>query len=119
MGELMFLAHRIPFPPDRGDRIRSFHILRHIARRRPVHLLGFVDNEADRKAAKELLPMLASLHIEIRDKSRLRAGIEALMLGEPVSVAAFGSRRIMRMVPNPRAARPRMVVGSGTGVKVT
>jgi len=106
MGELMFLAHRIPFPPDRGDRIRSFHILRHIAQRRPVHLLGFVDNEEDRKAAKELMPMLASLHIEIRDKSRFRAGIEALMLGEPISVTAFGSRRIMRMVDQLLAERP-------------
>ena len=106
MGELMFLAHRIPFPPDRGDRIRSFHILRHLAQRRPVHLLGFVDNEEDRKSAKELMPMLASLHIEIRDKSRLRAGIEALMLGEPISVTAFGSRRITRMVDQLLAERP-------------
>jgi sugar transferase (PEP-CTERM/EpsH1 system associated) len=106
MSELMFLAHRIPFPPDRGDRIRSFHILRHLARLRPVHLLGFVDSEEDRKAAKELLPMLASLHIEIRDKSRLRAGIEALVLGEPVSLTAFGSRRIMRMVDQLLDERP-------------
>lgn len=106
MGELIFLAHRIPYPPDRGDRIRSFHILRHLARRRPIHLLGFVDDDEDRKAAKELLPMLASLHIEVRGKSMLRAGLEALMLGEPVSVAAFGSRRIMRMVDQLLAERP-------------
>lgn len=106
MNEVIFLAHRIPYPPDRGDRIRSFHILRHIARHRPVHLLGFVDNEEDRKAAKELMPILASLHMEVRSKSRLRAGAEALMLGEPVSVAAFGSRRIMRMVDELLATRP-------------
>lgn len=106
MGELMFLAHRIPFPPDRGDRIRSFHMLRHLAALKPVHLLGFVDSEEDRKAAKELLPMLASLHIEVRSKSKARAGLEALMLGEPVSVAAFGSRRIMRMVDQLLVERP-------------
>ena len=106
MGEIIFLTHRIPFPPDRGDRIRSFHILRHLARYRPVHLLGFVDSKEDRKAAKELLPMLASLHIEIRAKSRLRAGLESLMLGEPVSIAAFGSRRIMRTVDKLLADRP-------------
>ena len=106
MNELIFLAHRIPFPPDRGDRIRSFHMLRHIAAKRPVHLLGFVDNEADRKAAKELMPMLASLHIEVRRKSKLRAGIEALALGEPVSITAFGSRRIMKTVDELLADRP-------------
>lgn len=106
MGEILFLAHRIPFPPDRGDRIRSFHILTHLARQRPVHLVGFVDDEKDRKAAKELLPMLASLHIEVRRKSRLRAGIEALALGEPISVAAFGSRRIIKTVDELLHDRP-------------
>jgi len=106
MGEMIFLAHRIPFPPDRGDRIRSFHLLGHLARTHRIHLLGFVDSDADRKAAKELLPMLASLHIEVRSKSKLRAGIEALLLGEPISVAAFGSRRIMRMVDQLLVDRP-------------
>ena len=106
MDELIFLAHRIPFPPDRGDRIRSFHMLRHIAQRRPVHLLGFVDNDDDRKAAKELLPILASLHMEVRSKSKIRAGLEALLLGEPISIAAFGSRRIMRMVDHLLTSRP-------------
>ena len=52
MGDIIFLAHRIPFQPDRGDRIRSFHFLRHIAAKRPVHLIGFVDDDEDRQAAK-------------------------------------------------------------------
>ena len=106
MGDILFLAHRIPFPPDRGDRIRSFHILQHLARRRPVHLVGFVDSAEDKKAAKALLPILASLHIEVRRKSRARAGVEALLFGDPVSVAAFGSRRIMRTVDQLLADRP-------------
>lgn len=104
-GEIIFLAHRIPYPPDRGDRIRGFHILHHIARLRPVHLLGFVDSKEDEDAAKALLPMLASLHVEVRAKSTLRAGLEALLLREPVSVAAFRSRRIKRTTSRLLAGR--------------
>ncbi len=106
MGDILFLAHRIPFPPDRGDRIRSFHFLRHIAAKRPVHLVGFVDDDEDRQAAKELLPILASLHIEKRSRSRIRSGIEALLLGDPVSVAAFASRRIMQTVDDLLDSKP-------------
>jgi len=106
MGEILFLAHRIPFPPDRGDRIRSFHFLRHMAATRPVHLVGFVDDNRDRKAAKELLAIVASLHMEVRSKSRWRAGAESLLLGNPVSIAAFGSRRIMRTVDKLLTKRP-------------
>ena len=102
----MLFRSRIPFPPDRGDRIRSFHFLRHLASKRPVHLIGFVDDDEDRKSAKELLPILASLHMEVRSKSRLRAGMEALIWGEPVSLMAFSSRRIMQKVDDLLANKP-------------
>ena len=45
--ELLFLAHRIPYPPDRGDKIRSWHVLRHLARHARVHLACFADDAAD------------------------------------------------------------------------
>jgi sugar transferase (PEP-CTERM/EpsH1 system associated) len=45
--ELLFLAHRIPYPPNRGDKIRSWHILRHLARHAKVHLACFADDADD------------------------------------------------------------------------
>ena len=47
MEDLIFLAHRIPYPPDKGDKIRSWHMLRHLARDWRVHLGAFVDDPAD------------------------------------------------------------------------
>lgn len=47
MGDVLFLAHRIPYPPDKGDKIRSWNMLRHIAGRAKVHLGAFVDDPAD------------------------------------------------------------------------
>ena len=41
MGETLFLAHRVPFPPDRGDKIRSHHLLKALARRGAVHVGTF------------------------------------------------------------------------------
>jgi sugar transferase (PEP-CTERM/EpsH1 system associated) len=36
--EILFLAHRFPYPPDRGDRIRSWNILRYLSQRANVSL---------------------------------------------------------------------------------
>jgi len=47
MEDLLFLAHRIPYPPDKGDKIRSWHMLKHLATRWRVHLGAFVDDPAD------------------------------------------------------------------------
>ncbi|KQM56580.1 glycosyl transferase family 1 [Sphingomonas sp. Leaf208] len=88
---LLFLAHRVPFPPDRGDKIRSFHILQYLAKRTPVHLVAFADDEADFDPPAVLTDMLASCTILPRRKSQKRAAIEALATGKPVSLTAFAS----------------------------
>ncbi|HTK78902.1 MAG TPA: TIGR03087 family PEP-CTERM/XrtA system glycosyltransferase [Rhizomicrobium sp.] len=43
MRELLFLAHRIPYPPDKGDKIRSFHILQYLSQLFEIRLGCFSD----------------------------------------------------------------------------
>ncbi|KQS51058.1 MULTISPECIES: glycosyltransferase [unclassified Sphingomonas] len=86
---LLFLAHRVPFPPDRGDKIRSFHILQYLAKRTRVHLVAFADDAADVDPPAAFTDMLASCTIVPRTKSQKRAAVEALATGRPVSLTAF------------------------------
>ena len=44
---LLYLTHRIPYPPNKGDKVRSFNILRHLAERHQVYLGTFVDDPDD------------------------------------------------------------------------
>lgn len=106
MGELLFLAHRIPFPPDRGDKIRSHAILKALAARGPVHVATFGETEAD-MAAEPQLASLASSHLLVqRTISNLRAGLNALPSGKPVSLTAFDSPDIHHYVSRLLATRP-------------
>ncbi len=91
MSDLLFLAHRVPFPPDRGDKIRSFHVLRYLGARMRVHLVAFADDAADRDPPAAFTDMLASCTILPRGKSQARAGLEALATRRPVSLTAFAS----------------------------
>ena len=88
---LLLLAHRIPFPPDRGDKIRGFHILQYLATRTQVHLVAFADDAADFDPPAAFTDMLASCTILPRSKSQKRAAVEALASGKPVSLTAFAS----------------------------
>ena len=45
MATVLYLAHRLPFPPDKGDKVRTHHILRALAERHRV-LLGLPRCEA-------------------------------------------------------------------------
>jgi len=60
MEELLFLAHRIPYPPNKGDKIRSFHILKHLARHYRIHLAAFVDDPKDMKYVRDMESMCES-----------------------------------------------------------
>ena len=105
-GEILFLAHRMPFPPDRGDKIRSSHILRHLATLGPVHVATFAENDAD-LAQEPTLARLATSHCLVpRTKPLPLAGAEALLRRQPVSVSAFHSPRLVAYVTKVLAERP-------------
>ena len=55
MQDLLFLAHRIPFPPDKGDKIRAWNIFRHLARTHRMHLWDSVVCAASAQAGAKVL----------------------------------------------------------------
>ena len=98
MGDILFLAHRVPFPPDRGDKIRSHHLLKGLARLGPVHVGTFAENDSD-LAQKGALAEIAKTHALIeRNKPLLLAGIQAVLANKPVSLAAFEHEAMRRYV---------------------
>ena len=63
MEELLFLAHRIPYPPNKGDKVRSYHLVRFLAEHFRVHLGAFVDEPDDWKHVDVLRDWCASVHL--------------------------------------------------------
>ncbi len=47
MEDLLYLVHRIPYPPNKGDKIRSYHLLKHLSQYYRVHIGTFIDDEKD------------------------------------------------------------------------
>ena len=94
--DILFLAHRCPYPPDRGDRIRSWNVLRHLAARARVHLIAL--DEEVREPAPALAALLASYTIVPRTVSKGRAALSALATGRPVSLAAFAHPAVREAV---------------------
>ncbi|HEY0324457.1 MAG TPA: glycosyl transferase family 1, partial [Allosphingosinicella sp.] len=111
MSEILFLAHRIPFPPDRGDKIRSWHVLKHLAGLGRVHLACFADDAADaahlRGLRQALGDRLGEVHVEVRRVGKPVAAARALAGGKPLSLTLFDSARMRRFVAD-RLADARM-----------
>lgn len=100
--EILFLAHRIPYPPNRGDKIRSWNMLKHLGTLGRVHLACFADDEEDAAhlpALREALgDALGEAHVEVRRAGKLAAAAEALRTGKPISLTLFDSASMREFV---------------------
>ena len=47
MENILYLVHRIPYPPNKGDKIRSFNVLKHLSSRFGIVLGCFIDDPQD------------------------------------------------------------------------
>ncbi|MCL5061121.1 MAG: TIGR03087 family PEP-CTERM/XrtA system glycosyltransferase [Candidatus Thermoplasmatota archaeon] len=95
MEGLLFLAHRIPFPPNKGDKIRSFHLLRHLAARYEIHLGAFVDDPDDWQYRDALKPWCASIRLLPLHPRRARlASLAGLLTGEALTLPYYRNREL-------------------------
>jgi sugar transferase (PEP-CTERM/EpsH1 system associated) len=99
MSNLLFLAHRIPYPPNKGDKIRAWHLLEHLSRRHRVHLGAFVDDPEDWRHADKLREVCASTKLVGIDPrwGKLRA-LTGLATGEPLTLPFYRHAGMQRWV---------------------
>jgi sugar transferase (PEP-CTERM/EpsH1 system associated) len=96
---LLFLVHRIPYPPNKGDKIRSWNELRHLNRHHTVHVGCLMDQPEDARWVEPLRQQVASLEVAPIDPRRARLrSLQALWQGGPLSVPYFRSRRLQEWV---------------------
>jgi sugar transferase (PEP-CTERM/EpsH1 system associated) len=90
MKDLLYLVHRIPYPPNKGDKIRSFHLLAALAARYRVHLGTFIDAPEDREHAQALKQYCASWFAAPIDPfwRRVRS-LHGLLSGKPLTEAFY------------------------------
>jgi sugar transferase (PEP-CTERM/EpsH1 system associated) len=99
MEPLLFLAHRLPYPPNKGDKVRSYHFLAHLAKRYRVYLGTFIDDPADWSYVAAPRELCAEVNVQpIGRWSRPAAGASALLRAEPVTLPYFRSAALKEWV---------------------
>ena len=106
---VLLLTHRIPYPPNKGDKIRSWRLLKRLASRFDVHLGCFVDDPKDWAYEDDVRSVCKSAYFARLDPklAKLRS-VWGLLTGAPLTLpyyADHGMRRwVQKMRQTPLAA---------------
>lgn len=97
--KLLYLVHRIPYPPNKGDKIRSFHFLRALAERYQVFLATFVDDPDDRQYIDALKPFCReSLCVDLNPRTGKLKSLQGLLSGEALSLPYYRNCQLQSWV---------------------
>ncbi len=103
-GHLLYLAHRIPFPPNKGDKIRSWRTLEHLARRFRVHLGAFVDDADDFQHEEHLKGVCETVALVPLDRNMATTrSVVGFLTGEALTLPFYRDARMKSAVAAARS----------------
>ena len=96
---ILFLSQRVPYPPNRGDKITTWRLIDRMRRDHEVRVVAFAHGEADRGAAAQLEAMGIPTEAVPHDPrlARLRS-LPLLLTRRPLTLGVYGSRVLQAAV---------------------
>jgi polysaccharide biosynthesis protein PslH len=99
MANILYLVHRLPYPPNKGDKVRSFHLLKHLAKNHKVFLGTFVDDPDDMRHLETVRGYCAELcAVRLNPKRARIRSLNGLLTGEPLTLPYYRDRALRNWV---------------------
>ena len=106
MRSVLFLCHRLPWPPSKGDKIRSYHVLRRLAEHYRVYLGAFVDEPSDWQYLAPVEALCTEVCVRPLPPWAVRwRALASLVRGEPLTVGVYRDRVMQRWIEGLLAER--------------
>ncbi len=97
--KILYIAHRIPYPPNKGDKIRSFNEIKYLSTNHEIHLACLADDPKDLIHEDELKKYCKTVKVVlINPKIAKLKTIIYLFTKKPLSVPYFYSTKLQRTV---------------------
>jgi sugar transferase (PEP-CTERM/EpsH1 system associated) len=115
---ILFLTHRLPYAPNRGDRIRAFHLLKLLSAHHEVHLVSLLHDDSEASHLGDLNGLAASVRGARVAVMRNRIAAASALLGDrPLTHVLLGSPDLEAAVRDAVApAPPDVVLAYCTGI---
>ena len=90
---VLFIAHRIPYPPNKGDKIRTYHMLNYLSKSYRVTVACMIDDPQDLQHLEPMKNMVEQVFYAKRTPLVMKfKAIGAVLSGEPFTKSCFYSQ---------------------------
>jgi sugar transferase (PEP-CTERM/EpsH1 system associated) len=90
VAKLLYLVHRLPYPPNKGDKVRSFNLMKHLAKRHQLYLGTFIDDPDDEVWLDEVRKYCVDLHVaRLSPRLAKLRSLGGLLSGEALSLPYY------------------------------
>lgn len=97
--KLLVVLPRVPYPLEKGDKLRAYHHLRHLSAHFEIVLCALADEEVHPDALAELQPFCKQIHIFRLTRPVIFLNlIKAIFTGIPFQAGYFNSQRIKQQI---------------------
>ena len=97
--KILFLTHRVPYPPNRGDKITTWRLIERMKREHEVRIVAFAHDAKDFEAASKLDEMgYPTTPIAYEDRKAKIKSIPLLLTRTPITLGVYGSKELQRVV---------------------
>lgn len=97
--QILCLTSRLPYPPNRGDRLRAFNFIKHLSRHHELDLVSFIADESERAHIAPLQEYCRRVHVLKMDAPRsLLAVASNLWRREPLQALYYRNAAMQRLV---------------------
>jgi polysaccharide biosynthesis protein PslH len=96
---ILCLTSRLPYPPDRGDRLRAFHVLRTLSAEHELTLLSFVEAAGEHRHLEQLRAICRDVRVVERGRAAsLRSALANAWRSQPLQVSYYRSAAMRSLV---------------------
>jgi sugar transferase (PEP-CTERM/EpsH1 system associated) len=97
--KVLFLSQRVPYPPNRGDKITTWRLVERLGREHEVTIIAFAHEQADHDAALELGRMgYETITVDHNDRAQRIRSLPLLLTNRPLTLGVYGSQELQKHV---------------------
>jgi sugar transferase (PEP-CTERM/EpsH1 system associated) len=111
MKDLIFISHRIPYPPDKGEKIRGLNLLKHLSKTYRIHLGCLMESPEDPDHLSKLREWCTTVAgFPINKRNQKLSAILRARPGRPLMLDYYRHAGLHRWVATTMAKTPMDII---------